>query len=163
MAKRMRSLLDAGLPPEGLIETSRVLGLATSQIAAAVNALAGEALLQPGDTELEAAHRYLDAARTLAPLLGPAVIYSLNLHLREGIRQAVLSSAQLAEGRLSGAQDVTTCFADLVDFTRLSQTLDFASLSRVTTRLGALATDVARPPVRLVKLIGDAGMLGSPA
>ncbi len=161
MAKRMRALLDAGLPPEGIIENSRVIGLATTQIAAAANALVGEALLHPGDTELEAAHRYLDAARTLAPMLGPAVNYALNLHLREQIRQAAIGSAQLAAGTVAGAQEVTACFADLVDFTRLGQTLDFESLSRVTTRLGELARDAARPPVRLVKMIGDAAMLVS--
>jgi adenylate cyclase len=162
MAKRIRALLDAGLPAEGIVENSRVLGLAMAQVAAAANALVGEALLQPGDTELEAAHRYLDAARTLAPMLGPAVVYALNLHLREQIRQAVVSSAQLAAGQLAGAQEVTACFADLVDFTRLGQVLDFESLSRVTTRLGELAREAARPPVRLVKMIGDAAMLVSP-
>ena len=162
MAKRLRALLDAGLPADGIIENSRVIGLATAQIAAAANALAGEALLRRGDTELEAAHRYLDAARTLAPMLGPAVTYALNLHLREQIRQAAIGSAQLAAGTIAGAQDVTTCFADLVDFTRLGQMVDFESLSRVTTRLGELARDVARPPVRLVKMLGDAAMLVSP-
>jgi adenylate cyclase len=162
MARRIKTLLEAGLPEEGIIENSRVLGLATAQIAAAANALVGEALLRPGDTELEAAHRYLDAARTLAPMLGPAVTYALNLHLREQIRQAVIGSAQLAAGSIAGAQEVTACFADLVDFTRLGQTLDFESLSRLTTRLGELARDVASPPVRLVKMLGDAAMLVSP-
>jgi adenylate cyclase len=162
MGKRIRALLDAGLPAEGIVENSRVLGLAMAQVAASANALVGEGLLRPGDTELEAAHRYLDAARTLAPILAPAVVYALNLHLRDQIRQAVVSSAQLASGQLAGAQEVTACFADLVDFTRLGQTLDFDSLSRVTTRLGELARDTARPPVRLVKMIGDAAMLVSP-
>jgi adenylate cyclase len=162
MAKRMQALLDAGLPPEGIIENSRVLGLAMAQVAAAANALVGEALLQPGDTELEAAHRYLDAARTLAPMLAPAVNFALNLHLREQIRQAAVGSAQLAAGSIAGAQAVTACFADLVDFTRLGQTLDFESLGRVTNRLAELARDAAKPPVRLVKMIGDAAMLVSP-
>jgi adenylate cyclase len=162
MAKRMRALLDAGLPPEGIIENSRILGLATAQVAAAANALVGEAFLRPGDTELEAAHRYLDAARTLAPMLGPSVTYALNLHLREQIRQAAIGSAQLAAGTVAGAQEVTACFADLVDFTRLGQTLDIDSLGHVTTRLSELARDAARPPVRLVKMIGDAAMLVSP-
>jgi len=162
MARRMRALLDAGLPPEGVIENSRVLGLATAQVAAAATALVGEALLRPGDTELEAAHRYLDAARTLAPMLGPSVTYALNLHLREQIRQAAVGSAQLAAGTMVGGQEVTACFADLVDFTRLGQTLDIESLGHVTTRLGELAREVARPPVRLVKMIGDAAMLVSP-
>jgi adenylate cyclase len=35
-------------------------------------------------------------------------------------------------------------------------------LGRVTARLEALAGDVAEPPIRLIKLIGDAAMLVSP-
>jgi adenylate cyclase len=160
-AKRIRALLDAGLPPGGIIENSRVLGLAMSQVAAAANALVGEAMLKPGDTELEAAHRYLEAARKLQPMLGPAVVYALNLHLREQIRQAVVGSAQLAEGRLAGAREVTACFADLVGFTRLGESLDFEALARLTSRLAELAREIARPPVQLVKMIGDAAMLVS--
>jgi adenylate cyclase len=161
MAKRLRILLDAGLPAEGIIENSRVLGLASSQIAAAATALVGEATLRPGDSELEAAHRLLGAARTLQPMLGPSVVYALNLHIREQLRQAAIGSAQLASGRLAGSREVTACFADLVDFTRLGQSLDMESLGRVTTRLNELAGEVAEPPVRLVKLIGDAAMLVS--
>ena len=160
-ARRMRRVLDAGLSPEPVIENSRVLGLAMSQVAASANALVGDAMLQPGDTELEAAHRYLDAARALQPVLGPALVWAVNLHLREQIRQSVLSGSQLAEGRLAGAQEVTACFADLVDFTRLGQSLDHKELTEVTNRLGELARGVAEPPIRLVKMIGDAAMLVS--
>jgi adenylate cyclase len=160
-AKRMRALLDAGLPEDGIVENSRVMGLAMAQVAATNNALVGESMLQAGDTELEAAHRYLDAARALAPMLGPAVEYSLRLHLREQLRQAAVNAAALSSGTIAGAQTMTACFADLVDFTRLGQTLDFEQLGSLTSRLGELARDVAKPPVRLVKLIGDAAMLVS--
>jgi adenylate cyclase len=136
--------------------------MAMAQVSASALALVGEAMLVPGDTELEAAHRYLEAARALQPALGPALEWAVNLHLREQIRQAVLSTAQLAEGRLVGAQELTACFADLVDFTRLGQTLDFKQLSELTDRLGELARQAAQPPVRLVKMIGDAAMLVSP-
>src|SRR3954454_11416037 len=157
----MRRVLDAGLPPDGLIENSRVIGLAASQVAASANSLVGDAMLQPGDTELEAAHHYLDAARALQPLLGPALVWAVNRHLVEQMRQAVLSSAQLREGRLAGAQEVSACFADLVDFTRLGQTLDHEQLSLITTRLGELVREIVEGPVRVVKMIGDAAMLVS--
>jgi adenylate cyclase len=162
MAKRIRALLDAGVPAEGIVENSRVLGLAVSQVAASATALVGEAMLRAGDTELEAAHRYVEATRTLAPMLGPAVVFALNLHVREQIRHAVVGSAQLAEGRIAGTREVTACFADLVGFTRLGETLDFESLARLTNRLAELAREVARPPIQLVKMIGDAAMLVSP-
>lgn len=160
-AKRMRALLDAGLPEDGLIETSRIVGMAMSQVAAASNAMVGEALLKPGATELEAARAYLGAAQALTPMMGPAMEYSFNLHLLEQIRAAAIGAAQLASGRLAGSQEVTACFADLVDFTRLGQTLDHEQLGSLTTRLGEMAREVARPPVRLVKMIGDAAMLVS--
>jgi adenylate cyclase len=161
-AKRMRALLDAGLPEDGIVENSRVMGLAMAQVAATNNALVGNAMLRAGDTELEAAHRYLEAAKALAPMLAPAVEYSLRLHLREQLRQAAVNAAALSSGTIAGAQEMTACFADLVDFTRLGQTLDFEELGSVTSRLGELAREVATPPVRLVKLIGDAAMLVSP-
>jgi adenylate cyclase len=160
-AKRMRSLLDAGLPEDGIVENSRVMGLAMAQVAATNNALVGDAMLQAGDTELEAAHRYLGAAKALEPMMAPAVEYSLRLHLREQLRQAAVNAAALSSGTIAGAQTMTACFADLVDFTRLGQTLDFEQLGSVTTRLAEIARDCARPPVRLVKLIGDAAMLVS--
>ncbi len=160
-AKRMRSLIDAGLPEEGLIETSRVVGVAMSQVAAASNSLAGEALLEPGATELETSRRYLAAAQGLVPIIGPAMQYAFRLHLLEQIRQAAVGSAQLASGSLAGSQTVTACFADLVDYTRLGQTLDHGQLGALTSRLAELGREAAKPPVRLVKMIGDAVMLVS--
>ena len=46
------------------------MGLAASQLAAANRAVIGEAMLHKGDTELEAARRYSDAATALLPLAG---------------------------------------------------------------------------------------------
>ena len=161
-AKRLRRLLDAGLPEEGVTEATRVIGLAMSQIAAANNALVGEAMLRPGDTELEAAERYVAAAEGLQPLIAPTMEHALSLHFREALRHAAVGSAELASGKLPGSQVVTACFADLVDFTRLGEELPPEELGGVTGRLGSLAGDVAAPPVRLVKMIGDAAMLVSP-
>jgi adenylate cyclase len=68
-ARRLRSVLDAGLSPDDVYDTARVMGLAASQLAAANRAVVGEAMLRKGDTELEAARRYSDAATALLPLL----------------------------------------------------------------------------------------------
>ena len=57
---------------------------------------------------------------------------------------------------------MAVCFADLVGFTRLGEEVPPEELGGVVGRLGDLASDVARRPVQLIKLIGDAAMLVSP-
>jgi adenylate cyclase len=98
----------------------------------------------------------------MVPLLGPLLAYSLQRHLLEQIRSDVIGAADLASGELSTAADVAVAFADLVDFTKLGERIPVEELGRVATRLEELASEVARSPVRLVKLIGDAAMLVSP-
>ena len=56
---------------------------------------------------------------------------------------------------------MTIAFADLVGFTRLGESLDIEQIGDLTGRLFELASDAARPPVRLVKMIGDAAMFAS--
>ena len=106
--------------------------------------------------------RYAAAAKTMAPLLGETLLHAYRIHLRERIRQAVITEAEVAEGRLSGSDEVTIAFADLVGFTRLGETLEIEQIGDLTGRLFELASDAARSPVRLVKMIGDAAMFASP-
>ena len=56
---------------------------------------------------------------------------------------------------------MTIAFADLVGFTRLGESLEIEQIGDLTGRLFELASDAARPPVRLVKMIGDAAMFAS--
>ncbi len=160
-ARRLRVLLDAGLTEEGIVEATRVVGLAMSQIALASNALIAESVMQPGDTELDAARRYVAAAEALRPLLAPTLDHALNLHILEGLRTVAIGQAELAAGTTPGAQEITACFADLVGFTRLGEELPAEELGHVSGRLAALAREVVSSPVRLVKMIGDAAMLVS--
>ena len=53
-------------------------------------------------------------------------------------------------------------FADLVGFTELGETAGVEELTSVATQLSRLAGEVVEPPVRVVKVIGDAVMLVSP-
>ena len=160
-AKRFAALRDAGLPDQGILEVSRVIGLALAQVAAASRALVAESILAEGGTEAEIARRLAEGARELGPMMGPVLEYVLNLRLREQVRSDVIGRAEIAAGRLPGAQEVTACFADLVGFTKLGEQLPPEELGAITGRLGELASDVADPPVRLIKLIGDAAMLVS--
>jgi adenylate cyclase len=160
-AKRAKQFLDAGLPEDGLLEVSRIVGMGMSQLAAANRDLIADVFIEAGVNERELAFRYAAAAQAMLPPLGETLTYAHNLHLREAIRQAVVTEEELAEGRISGAEDVTVAFADLVGFTRLGESLDVDAIGQLTDRLVEMATEVASPPVRLVKMIGDAAMFAS--
>jgi adenylate cyclase len=161
-AKRARTFLDAGLPEEGVLETSRLIGISMANLAEANVDLVGDVFTQPGVDERELAMRYAAAAKTMAPLLGETLLHAYGIHLRERIRQAVISEAEVAAGRVSGADEVTIAFADLVGFTRLGESLEIEQIGDLTGRLFQLAAEAVRPPVRLVKMIGDAAMFVSP-
>ena len=159
--RRLKAFLDAGLPEEGILQVARVVGMAMAQVAAANRELIGAALMQPGDTERDLGLRYAQAARELGPLLAPVLGDVLNLHQREQIRNDVIGQADLASGQYAGTSEVSVCFADLVGFTKLGENLTVGELGSVAGRFSELAGELAEPPVRLVKLIGDAAMLVS--
>ncbi len=161
-AKRAKLFLDAGLPPEGVLETSRIIGISMANLADANVDLVGEVFTEPGIDERELALRYAAAAKTMAPLLGETLLHAYRVHLRERIRQAVITEAELAAGSVSGTDEMTIAFADLVGFTRLGESLEIEQIGDLTGRLFERASDAARPPVRLVKMIGDAAMFASP-
>ena len=80
---------------------------------------------------------------------------------RSNLRQASAIGSSLSEGRLPDSRDVAVAFADLVDFTKLGESVDPSRLGAVATRLEELTRDVVQRPVRLVKTIGDEVMLES--
>ena len=160
-ARRLKALLDAGLSESGILEVSRVMGVALAQVAAATRRAIAQDFMHPGATEQEVATRFAGAGKELRPMIGPILEYVLNVHLREQIRLDVLGRAELATGR-PGADEITACFVDLVGFTKLGEELPPEELGTVTGRLDELAREVADPPVQLVKMIGDAAMLVSP-
>jgi adenylate cyclase len=160
-AKRLKAIRDSGLPEEGVLQVARTIGMASSRIAAANRELIMRTLVQEGDTEHDLALRLAAAARTLLPLVGPALAYGLQTHLIEQIRRDVIGATDLASGEVGGATDVSVVFVDLVDFTKLGEQIPVEELGMVAGRLEEIASAVAEPPVRLVKLIGDAAMLVS--
>lgn len=159
-ARQLGEFRDAGMPDEGLLEVARVMGMAMAQVAGATRTLTGETLLEPGLDELEISSRFEQAARRLAPMMGPMLDYAYRLHQRDQIRQTVLGREELREGRPARTQ-VAVCFADLVEFTKVGEHLPIEEVGAMTGRLGELARELASPPVQLVKLIGDAAMLVS--
>jgi len=161
-AQRVKAFLDAGLPEDGMLQVARTIGMGTARIAEANRELIIRTLTQPGDTERDLALRFVAAAEYMLPLAGPTVVYALQAHLLEQIRRDVIGAADLASGEIGGTVDLTVCFADLVEFTRLGEEIAPEELGMVAGRLEEMASAVAEPPVRLVKTIGDAVMLVSP-
>jgi adenylate cyclase len=145
-ARNAKALRDAGTPEEEFLELTRVMSRAMAAVAAAMLRTFGESFIRPGDTERDAALRYAEVTRRLAPLAGPALDHMLRLHLREQLRSAVLGQAELAAGRLPGAQQVAVCFADLVGFTRLGEELAADELGAVAGRLERMAAEVRPRP-----------------
>jgi adenylate cyclase len=151
----------AGISDEDSLELLRVLGRVLSQAAESLRALPLKLVLEPGISEHELARRYAEATAQLYPLLDPLIRNLLALHLRQATEAEVVSALERGGGRLPGSREVAVCFADLVGFTRLGEEVPADELGRLATRLEVLATEVATPPVKLVKTIGDAAMLAS--
>jgi adenylate cyclase len=160
-ARRLAAARAAGFPFEAAVEVARATSEALARVATTVARVFGEAFLKPGDTERDVALRYAAVTRELAPLLEGTVAYVMRIRLREEVRQAVLGHEQLAAGHLQGLEEIGVCFADLVGFTSLGESARPEELGAVAGRLSELAAEVATPPVRLVKTIGDAAMLVS--
>jgi len=160
--KRVKNLVDTGLPQESVFDLIRSVSTGMARIADATRTVIGDSLLRPGDTEPDLARRYTAAAKGLTPLSGPALEYAFKYHLREAIRNDVVDRATRTSGRLGAGSEITVAFADLVGFTRLGEELAPEEIGGVVDRLGELASEVAQRPVQLIKLIGDAAMLVSP-
>src|SRR4051812_46984169 len=153
---------QAGFDDEDALEVARVLGQGMARYAESTRALVARTFLEPGLDEYELAHRYRAAAEQLMPLAGPWLEHVFALHLQQVLRSDALTQEQRRAGKLDDTQQAVIAFADLVGFTELGESVPVEELGSVAGRLSQLAGDALEPPVRLVKLIGDAVMLVSP-
>jgi adenylate cyclase len=158
----LKQLLDVGLPEDRLLHQARLAGRGAAQMAEAILENFAAVFLRAGDTERDAGLRFADMARGLTPALGPLTETPLRRHILEVTRREVIGRAEINSGRLPGARDVTVAFADLVGFTDWSARSDAEQVGDLAGRLERLAGEVAEPPVRLIKMIGDAAMLAGP-
>ncbi|MEA2399444.1 MAG: adenylate cyclase [Thermoleophilaceae bacterium] len=161
-ARDLKRLLDAGIPPDAIHDTARVMGEALARVANASRQVVGRALIRPGDTERGLGLRYAEATTALVPVMAKQLEYVYRVHLREQLRNTMLDQATLDSGELPGSQEVTVCFADLVGFTKLGEGVAPEELGGVVGKLTEMAGEVAESPVRLVKTIGDAAMIVGP-
>jgi adenylate cyclase len=160
-AQSTRVFLEAGFGEEAILTITRVLGETMSRLAATTTAGFAGAFLQPGDSEDDVAERFSALAEQLVPALAPVLLAAFKAHLREDVRRAVLSSAERQSGQLAVEQEQAVCFVDLVGFTILGSEVEAQELGGVVGTFAELAAEVAQPPVRLVKTIGDAAMFVS--
>jgi adenylate cyclase len=118
--------------------------------------------LIPGATELDVATGAEAILREAAPMLGPMIHEMLLFQLRHLMETEAVNATERAEGQhLPGARLVTVAFADLVGFTLLGEVVPPEELEQLAHRLADLAREVAVPPVRFIKTIGDEVMLVS--
>jgi adenylate cyclase len=156
----LRQFMDAGVGEEDVLELARIVGRSSAAFVDALLEVVVRCFLRPGDTERDAGLRIAELANTMMPFLGPLLENPARRHLRERVRREVIGRAEVTSGRLPDTREVTVAFADLVGWTRLGETAPEA-VGSVAGRLATAAADVAEPPVRLIKLIGDAAMFVS--
>lgn len=160
--KAVKQVLDTGLPEERMLELARIAGRTAAQSAEAVLSTFVREFLKAGDTERDVGLRLAAVATALMPSLGPLLETPTRLHMRQIVRREVIGRTERMQGVLPGSRDVAVSFADLVSFTSLSERSSAEAVGEVTQRLELHASEIAEPPVRLIKLIGDAAMLVSP-
>src|SRR4051812_8571063 len=159
--RMIKAFVDAGLGRQDMLEVGRVISQCMAQVAEAVRRLAGNALLQPGDSEYTVGLRFSQAVDELAPFVPQLLDYHLRAHLRDAIRRQLITDAELQAGRLQDTTDVAIAFADLVDYTRLGERLAAEDMGQIASRFAALSARTAKRPVRLIKTIGDAALFVS--
>jgi adenylate cyclase len=145
-----------------MIDITRILGRGFSQAAEAMRAMVLKLVLEPGASEHELARHYVERVAELMPLTEPMLGQMLTLHLRHMVQTYAIGAVEREAGQVPGAREVTVAFADLVGYTRVGEEVAADELGRIAGRLAEMTSEVVRPPVRLVKTIGDAAMLTSP-
>jgi len=162
VARGLRTLLDAGVPLDRVVELNRITGRALLQVAAGSRQMVADAVLGADLDEYQAALAIAHAARELTPQMAPVLAYVYEEHLRELLASDVVSAADIGANRTPGAREMTVAFADLVGFTRLGEEVGAGEIGDVVGRLEEAAASLVEKPVTFVKTIGDAVMLVSP-
>ncbi len=158
-ASHAKEFLELGVHPDQVVQVVRVLAEGLSHAAEVMRYTALSTILRPEARELETAKASQELVTRIAPLLGPMIEDMLFMQLRHMMEtEAVNASERAAGAPLPGARHITAAFADLVGFTALGEEVPPEELGQLANRLADVARDVATPPVRFVKTIGDAAM-----
>ena len=162
-AAHAQRFVELGLDPDQVVLVVRVLAEGLSHAAEVMRYTARSAVMRPGATEVEIAKASQALVSQIAPMLGPMIHDMLFMQLRHMMETEVINAGERAAGKpLPGARRITVAFADLVGFTRIGEVVSAEELGLLANRLADLARDVAVPPVRFIKTIGDAVMFVCP-
>jgi adenylate cyclase len=161
-ARATKLFLDAGIPEQGINESTAVLGEGMARVAATITGVFFSTYLHQGDSEQEVAVRFAALSAQLTPAFAPVLVSAFTAQLRAAVQRGVLGREQLETGEQAVEHELAVCFADLVGFTRLGGELELGELGSVAGRFAWLAAELVQPPVRLIKTIGDAAMFVSP-
>ncbi|HET7742145.1 MAG TPA: adenylate/guanylate cyclase domain-containing protein [Mycobacterium sp.] len=157
-----KKFIDLGFSPDQIVLVVQVVTEGLARAADVMRYAALAAVMEPGATELDVAKRSEALMLETEPLLGPMITDMLRLQLLHVMETEAVNASERAEGiPLPGAREVTIAFADLVGFTRLGEVVPPEDLEKLAHQLTNLAREVAVPPVRYVKSIGDEVMLVS--
>ena len=157
-----QKFLELGISPDQIVHVLQVLAEGLTRAADVMRHAALAAVLKPGSTELDTAKASEALIEQVAPMLGPMIEDTLRLQLMHIMENEAVTTTERAEGLpLPGARLVTIAFADLVGFTRLGEAVPPQDLEKLAHQLADLAHEVAVPPVRYIKSIGDEIMLVS--
>ncbi|WP_067975261.1 adenylate/guanylate cyclase domain-containing protein [Mycolicibacter icosiumassiliensis] len=163
IAMHARRFVEAGIDAEQALQTARLLADGLAHTAEFMRFTVLSAIGEPGITELQIAQRSRDLVERLAPMLGSFVEDMLMLQLRHQLDVDAITAGERAAGApLPGARQITVAFADLVGFTRLGEMVPPEELVQLAERLTVLGREIAVPPVRFIKTIGDAVMFVCP-
>jgi adenylate cyclase len=161
-ARALKELEDSGMPEEAIDDICRILGRSIQRTAEGVRQIAGDAYIQAGDNERDLGLRYAAATRRMIPVFAPLLEFTMTMQLLKLVRSDVITRAELATGSLPDGHDITVCFADLTDFTRLSEQLPAEQIGDLVRRFEDLVEQKTPPEAQYVKTIGDAAMIVSP-
>jgi adenylate cyclase len=162
-AASTQRFVELGLDPDQLVLVVQVLAEGLSRAAEVMRYTALSAIMRPGATELEIAQASKALVGEIAPILGPMIQDMMFMQLRHMLETEAVNAAERAAGKpLPGARQITVAFADLVGFTRIGEAVSPEELGHLANRLAVLARDIAEPPVRFIKTIGDAVMFVCP-
>ncbi len=167
MLRVLTVALDTGMPAEALLQLVRVYNDALSRVAEAESLLfrfyVRERLKAFGVTGGDLMAATESARAPLRELIGPTVMYFHDKALRRALRDdlvAHLGGEAGTAGHAIGRTEVTVLFADLADFTIMTEVMGDAMAAAVVDRFSELVREAAAGcGGRVLKQIGDEFML----